>query len=151
MAPPALSQIDFLYPDGIASGDVTPTAAALWPRRQSEIPVTVEVAADRTFSLPVFTATTTPAAERGGVVKFTASGLTPATRYFSRFTRDGPLGSQTGPFPPAPAEEAAADLRLAFSRRDPRRRPSGAFLRPAGRGDGRSPRAVRLPPRPRLP
>ena len=64
MAPPALSQIDFLYPDGIASGDVTPTTAVLWTRRQSEIPVTVEVAADRTFSFPVFTATVTPAAVR---------------------------------------------------------------------------------------
>jgi len=115
MAPPALSQIDFLYPDGIASGDVTPTTAVLWTRRQSEIPVTVEVAADRTFSFPVFTATTTPAAERGGVVKFTASGLTPATRYFYRFTLDGTLASETGTFTTAPAEEAAADLRLAFS------------------------------------
>src|SRR3990172_6060153 len=98
MAPPALSQIDFLYPDGIASGDVTPTTAVLWTRRQAEIPVTVEVAADRTFSLPVFTATVTPAAERGGVVKFTASGLTPATHYFYRFTLDGILASETGTF-----------------------------------------------------
>ncbi len=99
---PVFAQIDFLFPQGVAAGDVRATTAVLWTRRPPPLAVTVEVAPDRAFGSLSFTATATPSAERGGAVKFLATGLTPETRYFYRFTLGGVVYSESGTFVTAP-------------------------------------------------
>lgn len=114
-AGPALSQGDFLFPDGIASGDVTSAGALLWTRRQPGLPVTVEVASDPAFGAVVFSATTTPEAERGGTVKLLATALAPGTRHHFRFSLGGGIVSGTGTFVTAPRVDTSAEVRFAFS------------------------------------
>lgn len=115
MVPPAFSQVDFLFPHGFASGDVTATSAVLWTRRPPPLEVAVEVSTDPRFGSLVYAAEATPAAERGGMLKFPVSRLRPATRYYYRFQVGGVVHSETGTFVTAPAAEARADLRLIFS------------------------------------
>lgn len=115
LAPPAGAQIDFLFPDGIASGDVTAGTAVLWTRRLPGVPVRAEVALDPSFAATVFAATALPGVERGGAVRVAATGLSPGTRYFYRFSLGGAFPSATGTFATAPPGDAGAHVRLAFS------------------------------------
>ncbi|HEV8339156.1 MAG TPA: alkaline phosphatase D family protein [bacterium] len=115
MVPPASSQVDFLFRHGFAAGDVTPASAVLWTRRPPPLEVTAQVSSDPQFRSLVFSAEAAPSAERGGFLKFTATGLRPATRYYYRFQVAGSVSSETGTFVTAPAPESRADVRLAFS------------------------------------
>ncbi len=60
-------------------------------------------------------ATATALAATGGVARFVARGLTPATRYYYRFKVGAGATSETGTFVTAPAPGVSANLRLAFS------------------------------------
>ncbi len=115
MVPPAFSQVDFLFPHGFAAGDVTANSALLWTRRPPPVEVEAQVSLDPRFGSLVFTAEATPTAERGGFLKFTATGLRPGTRYYYRFQVGRTVYSETGTFATAPAAESRADVRLAFS------------------------------------
>lgn len=112
---PAFSQVTLLFPYGVAAGDVTPTSAVLWSRPARLVPVTAEVSPDRAFGTIAFTATATPSADHGGIVKLPAAGLTPGTRYHYRFKVGRGAYSETGTFVTAPADGTSADVRLAFS------------------------------------
>jgi len=115
LVPPAFSQVDFLFPHGFAAGDVTPTSAVLWTRRPPPLDVAAQVSPDARFSALAFSAEATPSAERGGFLKFTATGLRPGTRYYFRFQVGGTVYSETGTFVTAPPPDSRADVRLAFS------------------------------------
>jgi phosphodiesterase/alkaline phosphatase D-like protein len=115
MVPPAFSQMDFLFRHGFAAGDVTATSAVLWTRRPPPLEVAAQVSLDPQFRSLVYTAEATPSPERGGFLKFTATGLRPATRYYYRFQVGGSVSSEPGTFITAPAPESRADVRLAFS------------------------------------
>ncbi len=113
--PPASSQVDFLFRHGFAAGDVTPTSVVLWTHRPPPLEVTAQVSSDPQFRSLVFSAEATPSAERGGFLKFVATGLRPATRYYYRFHVAGSVSSEPGTFVTAPAPESRVDVRLAFS------------------------------------
>ncbi len=112
---PAFSQIALLFPAGVAAGDVTPTSAILWTRLDRALPVTAEVSPDPAFGSIVFSRATAAQPDRGGTVRMVASGLTPGTRYYYRFRIGRGAHSEAGTFLTAPAPDASANLRLAFS------------------------------------
>ncbi|TWT41924.1 Alkaline phosphatase D precursor [Phycisphaerae bacterium RAS1] len=112
------------FPLGVAAGDVTDTSAILWTRADDPGDVTVQVSDDPRFDSLVFNAVAAVGADADQTVRFEATGLRPATRYYYRFTlavpaQDSPAGepppSQTGTFSTAPPPAAATPLRFVFS------------------------------------
>ena len=112
---PVASQGASTFPSGVAVGDVAPTSALLWTRRDRAQPVVVDIARDPGFDAIVFSGRPAARTERGGVVTVRADGLTPRTRYYYRFRIERGGASEIGTFVTAPPAEVAADMRLAFS------------------------------------
>jgi len=102
------------FPQGVASGDVTPTSAVLWTRTDAEADLTVEVSTDPVFQAPGLLRTARAAAESDFTVKLLVEPLDPGRTYFYRF-RDGVSHSETGVFKTAPPRSATAGVRFAFS------------------------------------
>lgn len=102
------------FPNGVAVGDVTATAAQFWTRTDGEASLTLEIATDPFFNAVV--------ARRGVVVgpttDFTAQArveaLTPGERYFFRWRR-GADASPSGVLRTAPAPDQSAAVRFAYS------------------------------------
>ncbi len=102
------------FADGVASGDVTDTAATLWTRGSREAAVLLEVATDADFALPVQTSTITFTAASDFTSQTRVAGLAPGQIYYYRW-RWGRQTSPTGKFKTAPTRSQAANVRFAFS------------------------------------
>ncbi|MCX7853049.1 MAG: alkaline phosphatase D family protein [Caldilineales bacterium] len=102
------------FPDGVAAGDVSPTAAQLWTRADVATDLTLEVATDPWFNAVVARRMVTA----GPATDFTAQawveGLNPGERYYFRWRR-GADASSTGVLRTAPPPDQAADVRFAYS------------------------------------
>jgi alkaline phosphatase D len=99
---------------GVASGDVRPDGAVLWTRADRDVELTIEVATDEAFEQVVVEQEVE--AEEGAdfTAKAEVTGLDAAQDYYYRFVR-GDSVSDTGKFSTAPAQNAAAKVRFAFS------------------------------------
>lgn len=102
------------FPDGVAVGDVTATAAQFWTRTDGETPLTLEIATDPFFNSVV----ARRAVMVGPATDFTAQArvddLTADTRYFFRW-RQGADASPIGMLRTAPAPDRTAAVRFAYS------------------------------------
>jgi alkaline phosphatase D len=103
------------FQHGVASGDPLPNAVMLWTRvseQTAAVDVTWEIATDSAFASVVTMGTFMTDASRDYTVKVDATGLSPATTYYYRFTLAGthsPIGrTKTAPM------GAVSRLRFAF-------------------------------------
>jgi alkaline phosphatase D len=96
------------YPDGVISGDPTPTGGIIWtrlgpPAAPAPLPVMWEVATDETFATIVAGGTADALPEHDYTVKVPVDGLDPHNWYHYRFTAGatvGPVGRlRTAPSP----------------------------------------------------
>ena len=102
------------FTHGVASGDVTPSAAVLWTRVDQEGDVRVQVATDESFSDIVVEEKQQATAEHDFTVKLDVEGLDPATRYRYRFLPPSGEPSPVGTFETAPPPETAADVTFVY-------------------------------------
>ena len=102
------------FGDGVAAGEIRPTAALLWTRAPQAGPLRVEVSALRTFAGLPTTKQAVAAATSDLTVRIPVAGLKPASRYYYRF-RQGALVSAVGSFRTAPLPAASATVRFAIS------------------------------------
>src|ERR1044071_7221887 len=92
---------------GVASGDASTSQAVLWTRAldtnaPASLSLTAWVATDTNFTSGVLSFPATADASKDFTAKTLATGLTPNTKYYYRFT-DGLNNSIVGTFKPAPA------------------------------------------------
>ncbi|NDE99931.1 MAG: hypothetical protein EB034_16910, partial [Verrucomicrobia bacterium] len=104
---------------GYAAGDATSTDVTLWTRAvDTSAPAAIQLFAqlttDQTFNTGVFNFLVTTVATNDYTVKVQVTQLQPSTRYYYRFT-DGVNTTGIGTFKTAPAPNAAAPVRFAFS------------------------------------
>ena len=114
---------------GVASGDPLPTAVVIWTRLvpatsglsgaagalAASVPVTWEVASDEGFATVVARGTASATEALGHSVHVDVTGLSPATRYWYRFTTLGKV-SRTGRTLTAPAAGSTPDsFRIALA------------------------------------
>ncbi|MGE3470852.1 MAG: alkaline phosphatase, partial [Vicinamibacterales bacterium] len=109
-----------VFTDGVASGDVTATAAILWTRIDRDANVKVEVWTNPHLQgMKAFQQTVPHASPAHDfTIKVDATGLTPGTTYYYRFKHDDTDGasfSEIGTFRTAPSPDVPADLRFTFS------------------------------------
>lgn len=120
------------FTDGVASGDVTSTAAILWTRLDRDTAVKVEVSTNPTLrGKKAFKKVVEHlSANHDFTVKVDATGLAPGTTYFFRFKdedADGQAFSEIGTFRTAPAPGTASDVRATYTGdADGTRLPGGA-------------------------
>jgi len=101
-----------LFPNGVASGDVTSTRAVLWVRTSAPARVDVKVFTSIALTgTPVFTARTSTTAANDNVAKVTATGLSPFTIYYFQW-KSGAERSQEGRFVTAPGPAQNASFRF---------------------------------------
>ncbi|HWA89751.1 MAG TPA: alkaline phosphatase D family protein [Rhizomicrobium sp.] len=103
-----------LFPLGVASGDPAPESVLLWTRRESAMPLTVEIAQDEAFARVVATSLVTPRPENDWTVRVLAAGLKPRTTYWYRFSDAEGRGSRIGRTRTAPARDDDAPVTFAF-------------------------------------
>jgi phosphodiesterase/alkaline phosphatase D-like protein len=109
----AVPDVDF--PDGVASGDVTPTSAVLWTRVDRALPLKVEVSSSPSFQGPeAFKQTVHPSTGDGLAAKALATPLEPGTQYYFRW-RHGSAMSPVGSFRTPPLPDQPADVRFAYT------------------------------------
>jgi alkaline phosphatase D len=102
------------FQHGIASGDPLPDAVMLWTRvseQTAAVDVTWELASDPAFADVVANGTFNTDAARDFTVKVEATGLTPATTYYYRFT----VGAMTSPIGRTKTAPMGANSRLRFA------------------------------------
>jgi alkaline phosphatase D len=121
MAYPMFDAAPFSY--GVAAGDPTPTGFMAWTRADSPADVTLDVATDEGFATIVFTMTASPNALGDNTVKIDATGLSPATQYFYRFTQ-GMAVSRVGRVKTAPLASSPDPVRFVWTG------DSNAFFKP---------------------
>ncbi len=108
---------------GVAAGDVSSTDAVVWTRATDDtqpgaaINIMLQYSTDNTFVTGVsnLSVTTLSATVGDNIAKQIITNLTPATRYYYRFTGSGGELSNVGTFKTAPAANAAVPLHFAFS------------------------------------
>jgi len=104
------------FPCGVASGDVTDTAAICWTKTSTAGALRLDMATDSGFQSLVLSTTQAATTDGGLAVKLEVIGLAPATRYYYRFTRtDTSETSPTGTFITAPSPADARSFRFAYS------------------------------------
>jgi alkaline phosphatase D len=114
LALPAYAQA-VTFPQGVASGDVTPNGAIVWTRASAPTnPVQVTVSQQSDFSTVAFRAKAPALAANDNTVKIDATGLTPSTKYFYRFDAFGTV-SATGTFRTAPDPSVPASLHFTYT------------------------------------
>lgn len=115
------------FPQGVASGDVTPFSAVLWTRveRRSgtrddddgdvrHVNVKVEVALDPGFHRPHFKREMKARVDRDFTVRVVAAPLLPNHLYYYRWRR-GSAVSPVGTFRTAPAPDVSASVRFTWT------------------------------------
>ena len=114
-APAATTRDRVGFPNGVAVGEVTATAAVFWTRTDRPAAVKLEVSRHPSFrGRDVFHRTVHTAASADFTAHVEATGLSPATTYFYRW-RHGAETAPTGTFRTAPAVDRAADVRFAYT------------------------------------
>ena len=115
----AVSRVTF--PQGVASGDVTPFSAVLWTRVQPALPnssgeeaVTVEVALDSAFRRIHFRRTVNAQPNDDFTIKVVAVPLLPGQLYYYRW-RHTSADSSIGTFRTAPAPDLSASARFTWT------------------------------------
>ena len=104
------------FPEGVASGDVTNSAAVVWTRLAGGGEVRLEVATDESFGHIVHTASTSADSPTDFAVKFDVPNLLPATEYFFHFVDVSTAEpSMDGHFKTAPAADATTAFRFVYS------------------------------------
>ena len=111
LALPASAAVDFL---GVAAGDASNTEATLWtravdPNAPAVVALTAQVSTNYDFGSGVVTYAVATDAAKDFTAKVTATGLSPGTRYYYRFT-DGSGYSPAGTFKTAPDAGAAVPV-----------------------------------------
>jgi alkaline phosphatase D len=105
-----------VFTDGVASGDVTSTAAILWTRVDRRTSVKVEVwdngglTGKKAFQKTINQTT----ADRDFTVKIDAAGLAPNTQYYYRFRHEDIL-SPVGTFKTAPDQNTSSDVKFTYT------------------------------------
>jgi len=109
------------FPQGVASGDVTPFSAVLWTRVQPALPnsggqeaVTVEVALDPAFRRIHFRRTVNAQSNDDFMIKVVALPLLPGQLYYFRW-RHVSADSSIGTFRTAPAPDLSASARFTWT------------------------------------
>lgn len=107
----------FFFPQGVASGDPSPSSVVLWTRARrgverdrdtSAVDVLVEVSTDSTFATTVVRESVQATSDSDHTVRVLVNGLSAGTEYYYRFTagRDSIVGrTRTAP-------EATADVQV---------------------------------------
>lgn len=114
-APAATTRDRVGFPNGVAVGEVTATAAVVWTRTDRPAAVKLEVSRHPSFrGRDVFHRTVHTAVSADFTAHVEATGLSPATTYFYRW-RHGAETAPTGTFRTAPAVDRAADVRFAYT------------------------------------
>ncbi|ACJ01381.1 alkaline phosphatase D family protein [Rhodospirillum centenum] len=107
------------FPQGVASGDPTPTTVALWTRaepaegHQGPVALQVEVARDARFKDIVLRAATEARPEADYTVRVIATDLAPDRTYFYRFIAGGTVSEPLGRTRTAPAPDSDRPVRIA--------------------------------------
>src|SRR5205807_3876486 len=86
---PAGAAAPVSFPDGVASGDVTPISAVLWTRADQATTLTAEVSTDPSFALRTLRFPASATASADFTAKIVVAPLVPNHRYFYRFRHDG--------------------------------------------------------------
>jgi alkaline phosphatase D len=103
------------FPEGVASGDVTDTAAVCWTHTEAG-EVRVDIATDPAFGSLLISEIVTATAAEDSTVKFEAQGLAASTRYYYRFVRtDTAEAGPTGTFTTAPPPDEPQPFRFVYS------------------------------------
>jgi alkaline phosphatase D len=110
---------DRVFPQGLASGDPTPSSVVLWSRVEPEsetgpIAVLVEVAEDEAFENVVLSESYDVSADSDHALRVKVTELAAFTAYFYRFTARG-VQSIAGRTKTAPATDADQKVRFAFA------------------------------------
>ncbi|MEK6642280.1 MAG: alkaline phosphatase D family protein [Planctomycetota bacterium] len=106
----------FAFPQGVASGDVWSDRAICWTRTSSAGSIRIDISHDAGFAQISATTVITASADTGLAIKYEATSLNPALRYFFRFTRiDTGEVSPTGTFVTAPAPETEHSFRFVYT------------------------------------
>lgn len=114
-APAATTPDRVAFPNGVAVGEVTATAAVLWTRTDRPAAVKLEVFGNPSFrGRDVFHRTVRTAGSDDFTAHVEATGLSPDTTYFYRW-RHGGETAPTGTFRTAPGVGTAADVRFAYT------------------------------------
>lgn len=115
--PDATTAGQFLFPQGVASGDPRETSVVLWTRcvpmtGTADVAVRVEVASDPGFATIVVTQMVSATAASDHALRVVVTGLAADTFYYYRFTAGADVAS--GRTRTAPAATADLPIRLAW-------------------------------------
>ncbi len=102
-----------VYPQGIASGDPKPDGIILWTRVAGGGAVHYEIAADKSFAMPVAQGDATADAASDFTVRVKVTGLMPYTTYYYRFSAQG-VQSVVGRTKTAPKADQDVSPKFAF-------------------------------------
>ena len=87
-----------LFPQSVASGDITQSSVVLWTRTAGDTsPIVVQVSESKDFSSIIFQDVLTPKADDDFTLKKKIENLSPGKRYYYRFLKDN-LSSPVGTF-----------------------------------------------------
>ena len=111
---PAGAAAPVSFPDGVASGDVTPVSAVLWTRADQATTLTAEVSTDPSFALRTLRFPESVTASADFTAKIVVAPLVPNHRYFYRFRHDGSV-SPVGTFKTAPSPLLPAGVRFVYT------------------------------------
>jgi alkaline phosphatase D len=109
-----------LYPEGVASGDPESQSVLLWTRRpptkggKTVDKLTVEVAADESFTRVVAAAGALISATSDWTCRVLVGGLKPSGIYWYRFSEGEGRGSRIGRTITAPTDKDSRPVRFAF-------------------------------------
>lgn len=111
----------YRFPQGLASGDPSPTSVLLWTRVESAggergaIRLRVQVSRSGNFRSVVAEQTVTATAASDHTVRVLVDGLEPGTRYFYRFVAGSDTPELTGRTFTAPADDDPRPVRFAVA------------------------------------
>lgn len=106
-----------VYPQGVASGDPKPNSVIVWTRIETtdqSVNVSYEIAEDQAFTKVVARGDYAADASSDHTVKLKVENLTPATKYYYRFTALD-VHSVTGETKTAPEAGSDVPVRFAFA------------------------------------
>ncbi len=101
-----------LFPQSVASGDVTQNSAVIWTRTNSDpSPILYQIAKDENFENVIYQDVLTPSAQSDYTLRVKVKNLSPAERYYYRFLKDD-ISSPIGTFKTLPSSPDR--IRFAF-------------------------------------